>query len=134
MIPEDRTYTRNHEWVKLDGAVVQMGLTAPILKKLGVLVSLEMPSAEDEMMLDVHLGAVESMTAVHEILSPADATILAANKDLEWDLDALSADPYEGGWLLKIKVHNPDQLRSLLTAEAYQDYCREQWQEEFKLG
>ena len=74
------------------------------------------------------------MAAVHEILSPADATILEVNKDLEWDLDALSADPYGGGWLLKIKVHNPDQLRSLLTAEAYQDHCAEEWQEEFKLG
>ena len=133
MIPEDRTYTRNHEWVKLDEAVVQMGVTAPLLKMMGTLIALELPEKGDEMMLGVPLGAIESTHSVHELLPPADAMILEVNETLLWDLDAPAKDPYGEGWLLKIKVHDPDQLRSLLAPAAYRDYCKEQWGEEIEI-
>lgn len=133
MIPEDRTYTRNHEWVKLDEATVLMGVTAPLLKMMGKLISVELPVMDDEMMLDVPFGSIEGPDALHEMMPPADATILEANGALLWDLDTLFKDPYGEGWLLKIKVHNPDHLRSLLTASAYRECCKERWGKELKL-
>jgi len=127
MIPEDRSYTRNHEWVKLDEAIVQMGVTMPLLTMLGELIALELPEKEDEMLLDVPFGALESAQMLHEMLPPADAMVLEVNETLLWDFETLVGDPYGEGWLLKIKVHTPDQLRSLLTASAYRALCEEQW-------
>jgi glycine cleavage system H protein len=123
MIPEDRAYTRNHEWVKLDGEVVQMGITAPLLESVGALISLEIPDPDDEMMLGVPFGAVEGMNKVHEFMPPADASVLEVNESLVWDLGVLAEDPYGKGWLVKIKVHDPSQLRNLLSAAAYREYC-----------
>ncbi len=133
MIPEDRSYTANHEWVKLDEVVVMMGVTAPLLKRLGPLIALELPEPDDEMMLGVPFGAVEGTEGAHEMMPPADATILEMNDSLLWDLDALLNDPYVKGWLLKIKVHNPDHLRSLLTPGGYREHCKEQWGKDFEL-
>lgn len=127
VVPEDRTYTANHEWVKLDEAVVIMGVTAPLLKSLGALIDMELPERGDEMMVGVPFGSVEGVKGLHEMMPPADAAILEVNEGLVWDLDALLADPYGKGWLLKIKVHTPDQLRSLLAAQAYRERCKEVW-------
>ena len=133
MIPEDRLYTRNHEWVKLDEVVVPMGVTASLLRSLGTLISLELPQREDQMMLGVPFGSVEGAKGLHEMLPPADATILEVNESLLWDLNSLAKDPYGQGWLLKIKVHNPDQLRSLLMAPAYREHCKGYWEKELDI-
>jgi len=133
VIPDDRTYTRNHEWVKLDGVVVRMGVTAPLLRHIGPLIALELPAPEDEMMLGVPLGAVEGLEGIHQIMPPADASVLDVNKNLEWDVDVLAKDPYGEGWLLTIKVHEPDQLRSLLAPSAYRELCKGHWGEKADL-
>jgi glycine cleavage system H protein len=133
MIPEDRTYTRNHEWIKLDEATVQMGVTMPLLTMLGDVIALELPEKEDEMMLDVPFGTLEGTQTLHEMLPPADATVLEVNETLLWDLDTLIGDPYGEGWLIKIKVHTPDQLRSLLAASAYRAHCKELWGEDLEI-
>jgi len=131
-VPSDRTYTPNHEWVKLDAAVVRMGITEPMLERLGKLVSVELPDPDDETMLGVAFGSIEGENGVHAMFPPADASVLDVNETLEWDLDALSEDPYDKGWLIKIKVHQPDQLRSLMIASAYADHCQNEWPEEKK--
>lgn len=123
MIPDDRTYTSNHEWVKIDAEVVRMGITMPILKELGPLIALELPQPNDVMMVGLAIGTVESMDRLHEIMPPADAMILDVNKELEWDLETLMEDPYGEGWLIKMKVDDPDQLRKLLPPSAYREQC-----------
>jgi len=124
-IPKDRVYTRNHEWIRIDMEVVIMGLTGPLLSDMGDLISLELPEPEDVMLRGYPIAVAESLDGLHEILPPADAEILEVNRELEWDLDVLSDDPYEKGWLMKIKVDNPDQLRDLLSPESYMEYCKE---------
>lgn len=124
MIPDDRTYTSNHEWVKIDAKVVRMGITMPILKELGPLIALELPQPDDVMMVGLAIGTVESMDQLHEIMPPADAMILDVNKELEWDLETLMEDPYGEGWLIKMKVDDPDQLRNLLPPSAYKEQCK----------
>ncbi len=129
-IPDDRTYTDTHEWVKIDAEIVRMGVTAPLIESLGPLVSLELPRPDYEMMVGIAIGTVESNEKVHDIMPPADANVLEVNTDLEWDLDTLQEDPYGAGWLMKIKVHEPDQLRNLLTPEAYRNRCQEVWSDQ----
>lgn len=133
MIPDDRTYTSTHEWVKIDVEVVTMGVTAPLLKSLGPLVSVELPRPDDEMKLGIAIGTVESDTEVHDIMPPADAAVLEVNTGLEWELGKLARDPYGEGWMMKIKVHKPDQLRDLLTPDAYLAYCEDLWGDEMDL-
>jgi len=82
------------------------------------------------MMLGVAFGAVEGIEGIHEMMPPADALILDVNESVMWDLKTLAEDPYGKGWLLKIKVHQPDQLRRLLVASAYREHCRRLWGEE----
>ncbi len=125
LIPADRAYTRNHEWVKIDSEVVEMGITEPLLRAMGDLTALELPDAGDVMLRGFPIGSVESLEMLHEILPPADAEVLDVNKELEWDLDTLYSDPYGKGWLMKIKVDNPDHLRELLTPETYTGHCKE---------
>ncbi len=125
LIPADRAYTRNHEWVKIDTEVVEMGVSEPFLRAMGELIALELPEAEDVMLRGFPIGVVESLDILHEILPPADAEVLNVNKELEWDLDTLYSDPYGKGWLMKIKVDNPDHLRDLLTPDSYEAHCKE---------
>ncbi len=124
-VPDDRAYTTNHEWVRIDAEVVEMGITEPITDIMGKLIALELPEAEDVMLRGFPIAVVESLDKLHEILPPADAQILEVNKELEWDLDTLSDDPYEQGWLMKIKVENPDQLRDLMSPDTYIEHCKE---------
>ena len=129
MIPEDRTYTKNHEWVKIDAKIVRMGITRPMLDQLGPLISLELPEPDDVMMRGFAIGTVESRGQLHEIMPPADAMILEVNKELEFDLDALMEDPYGDAWLMKIDVDDPDHLRNLLPPSAYKEHCQNLWGE-----
>ena len=129
-IPEDRNYTERHIWVKLDEAPVRMGVTQVLLDRLGTLLSIELPEPEVEMMEDVAFGEIEAMDSIFQLFPPANAEVLETNDALAWDLDKLAEDPYDEGWLLKIKVHETDQLKDLLTPEAYRDYCQEDPQEE----
>jgi glycine cleavage system H protein len=110
-----------------------MGVTAPLLKWLGPLVAVELPRPDDEMKLTIAIGTVESDTQVHDIMPPADAAVLEVNTGLEWDLDLLERDPYGEGWMMKIKVHKPDQLRDLMTPGAYRAYCEDLWGDEMDL-
>ncbi len=130
IIPDNRAYTRNHEWLRIDSEVVEVGLTEPLLKAMGDLIALELPESEDVMLRGFPIAVAESLDTLHEILPPADADILEVNKELEWDLDTVSRDPYGKGWLLKIKVEDPDHLRDLLSPDLYRNHCKKTFGEE----
>lgn len=125
-IPDDRNYTERHIWVKLDEAPVRMGVTRELLDRLGTLLSIELPEPDVEMMEDVAFGEIEAMDEIFQLYPPAGAQVLESNSSVAWDLDKLQEDPYDEGWLLKIKVHESEQLMDLLTPEAYRDYCAEE--------
>jgi len=129
-IPDDRNYTERHIWVKLDRAPVRMGVTRVLLDRLGTLLSIELPEPKVEMMEDVAFGEIEAMDTIFQLYPPAKAEVLNTNDDLAWNPDKLAEDPYEEGWLLEIKVHDSDQLKDLLTPQAYRDYCQEDTEEE----
>jgi len=124
MIPEDRYYTKGHLWVKLDEAQVIIGITEPLGASLGPLVAVELPDPQEEMMMDVPFGEIESVRAIHQLYPPADAVVLETNELVLWDVDKLVRDPYGEGWLLRIRIHDPEQIKNLITAQAYRDYCK----------
>ncbi len=126
MIPEDRMYTLNHEWVRLDTAFVEIGVTEPLVRSLLPLVSVELPEADDELMPELPFGELEGLHEVHQLYPPAEARIVEVNEELIWNHSKLLKDPYGDGWLLKIRMHDPEGLEGLLAAETYREYCAQE--------
>lgn len=124
-IPDDRMYLQNHEWIMLEEGSTLLGVAEPVVKTLGSLIAVEIPGANDEMMQGIAFGAIEGANGLHELTAPADAVILEVNDTILWDLEALSSDPYGKGWLLRIHVHDREQLQGLLDAAAYRAHCSE---------
>jgi len=129
MVPNDRVYTRSHLWVKLNEAQVLVGVTEPLLRRLEPVTFVELPDPHDEMMPDVPFGEIEGLHQIHQLYPPADAEVLEVNRSLQWSVDKLMEDPYGEGWLMRIKAHDPEQLKCLMNAESYEAFCAEQFQE-----
>ncbi len=126
MIPEDLMYTPSHGWVRLTTALVEIGVTGPIVRKLLPLISVDLPDADDELMPELPFGELEGLYEVHQLYPPAEARIVEVNEELIWDHKKLVKDPYGAGWLLKVHVHEPRELEGLLAPETYRQYCAQQ--------
>jgi glycine cleavage system H protein len=123
VIPEDRYYSKCHQWVKIDEAVVQLGITEPLVRKLSPLVAIELPEQDDEMKVELPFGEVEGLEETFYLYPPFEARVAEAHEELMWDVDKLLKDPYGKGWLLKIRVHDPQELKRLMSAQAYREFC-----------
>lgn len=119
MLPKDLKYTPSHEWVKIRGRTAYIGLTEFALEGLGKVLNLELPNKDDELLAGVALGDVETVDALHEIVSPVEGIVTEVNKTIFRNLDVLLRDPYKRGWLIKIKLSALPQDGSLLSAEEY---------------
>ena len=119
-LPTDRLYTKEHEWVKLDGATATVGITDYAQSSLGDIVYLELPKPGTAVTQFKQMGVVESVKAVSDIYSPVSGQVSEVNADVENDPAKVNNDPYGAGWLVKVKVSGPDSLAGLLKAPEYQ--------------
>ena len=126
MTPEDLKYSKTHEWARLEGDVVTVGLTDFALEHLQDLVFLELPDPGVPLIKGESFGQIESVKAVSDINSPVNGEVLEVHDDLVDDLETLKADPYGEGWLVKIKASDPSELDELMDAGAYEKYCKEE--------
>ncbi|MBN2103591.1 glycine cleavage system protein GcvH [bacterium] len=120
-IPSNLKYTREHEWVKLDGEVVTIGITDYAQGELGDVVFIELPSegsATDKMK---PCGSIEAVKTVSDVFSPVTGEVIEVNSKLETNPQAVNQDPYGEGWMLKIKLVNAGELEDLLSANAYRE-------------
>jgi glycine cleavage system H protein len=123
-IPKDLHYTTEHEYVKptADGAVVQIGITDYAQGELGDVVFVELPkpgASFDKMQV---FGTIEAVKAVSELYSPVAGTVVETNGALEGDPALVNRDPYNGGWMVKMKLKNPADVNGLLDAGAYEKH------------
>ncbi len=121
MRPQDRSYLDSHEWARLDGDVVTIGITDFAVEQLGELVYLELPSAGDSVSRGTSFGEVESVKAVSDVNSPVDGEVVEVNAGLGDELGPLQNTPLEDGWLIKVRVAGPDALAGLIDAAAYEE-------------
>ena len=121
MRPNDRSYLDSHEWAKIDGDVVTLGITDFALEQLGELVYLDLPDVGDEVEQGIGFGEVESVKAVSDLNSTIDGVIIEANQALADDLESLQSDPFEAGWLIKVRVSGDDALAHMIDAAAYEE-------------
>ena len=126
MTPDDRMYQETHEWAQLDGNVVTVGITKHAVEELTDLVYLDLPEVGVEAKKGEAFGEIESVKAVSELISPVDGRIVEVHEEIADDLDALSADPYGAGWMVKIEVSGEAALKGLMTAQQYEEQAKEE--------
>ena len=123
--PENRKYTKTHEWVMLDGDVATLGLTDHAQQELGDITYLELPDAGDTVTAGEPFGVVESVKAASDVYSPIDGEVIERNESAVDAPEVINQSPYEGAWLIKVKMANTSQVDNLLDPKAYNEYADE---------
>ena len=117
-------YTKDHEWVKVEGNTALIGITDHAQKSLGEIVYVELPEIDDELKIEEAFGVIESVKAASDSYMPVSGTIIEVNEDLEDNPTLLNSDPY-GTWILKVELSDKGELDSLLELAAYNELCEE---------
>ena len=121
-IPENLKYSTDHEWAKLDGDIVTIGITDYAQGELGDIVFVEMPEVDDEFDAGETFGTIEAVKAVSDLIMPIGGTVVEINDGLEDDPETVNREPYEGGWMIKIKINDAGELDSLMDSSGYSDH------------
>jgi glycine cleavage system H protein len=129
MVPKDYRYTKEHEWVRVEGDTGTVGITDYAQHELGDVVFVELPGIGATLERGKTLGTVESVKAVSEIYSPVAGKVLAINETLATAPEKLNQDPYGAAWLVKVKLADPQAVSTLMDAAAYQAYISEKEKE-----
>ena len=125
MYPENYKYTKEHEWILIEGDTGTIGITDHAQQELGDIVYVDLPKAGTAVEQGKALGSVESVKAVSDIYSPVNGEVLESNADLATAPEKLNADPHGVAWLVKVKLANLAEVEGLMSAADYQAYLGE---------
>ena len=125
-IPEDLSYTKDHEWVRIKDNRATVGITDHAQDQLGDVVYVESPKVGDKFEIAEPFGSVESVKAVSEIYMPLSGTVVEVNDSLNDSPEQVNDDPYGNGWMIVIEIENSSQVDGLLNAAEYEDYIKEE--------
>ena len=120
--PDNFRFTKEHEWVSVEGDVGTMGITDHAQHELGDIVYVDLPKSGTAVSQGHAIGSVESVKAVSDIYSPVSGEVVEANETLANAPETLNSDPHGAAWLVKIRLSQPDELKNLLSAADYQTY------------
>jgi glycine cleavage system H protein len=126
MSPDDRLYTKEHEWLKIDGEVGTVGITDHAQHALGDVVYVELPKVGDKLTTGQTFGTVESVKAVSELFTPASGEVIEIDTLLGDAPETINKDPYGAGWMLRVRLSNKSETSKLMSAAQYDDYTKEQ--------
>ena len=118
-IPSDLLYSNDHEWVKLDGEIATVGITDFAQRELGDIVYVEIETVGETLDREEVFGTVEAVKTVSDLFMPISGEVLEFNSDLEDNPEAVNEQPYDSGWMIKIKMDNTSQIKNLLDADQY---------------
>ena len=117
--PADLRYTKSHEWVRIDGDTATIGVTDHAQSELGDITYLELPDIGSQVSGGEPFGVVESVKAASDIYAPVDGEVVERNEDAIAAPDMVNASPYEGAWLIKVRLADPSQVDGLMSPEEY---------------
>lgn len=117
--PDNLRYTKDHEWISIDGNIATVGITAFAQHELGDIVFVDVPTEGKHLGANEIFGTVEAVKTVSDLYLPIAGTITEVNADLDSNPDFVNADPYGKGWMVKLEVDNPADVAALLDATAY---------------
>ena len=125
-IPADLRYTKEHEWIKVEGGKGTIGITDFAQEQLGDVVFVEPPQAGSQLTQGQTMGVVESVKTVSDLYAPVSGAMTSANKELEAQPELVNQDPYGKGWLVEIEISDAGELDALMSAEKYAEFIREE--------
>ena len=120
-VPKDLKYTKDHEWVKIEGDIATIGITDFAQGELGDIVYVEVDTLEETLQKEEVFGTVEAVKTVSDLFMPLSGEILEFNESLETNPEKVNEDPYNEGWMIKMKVSDLSEMDDLLSAEDYQN-------------
>ena len=120
-IPSNLKYTKDHEWILIDGDTATLGITDFAQGELGDIVYVEVETLDETMDADEVFGSVEAVKTVSDLFLPLSGEIIAFNDTLESDPEKVNNDPYGEGWMIKIKISNPEEIENLLDETGYKE-------------
>lgn len=122
--PPDRKYTKEHEWVKLDGDVGTVGISDYAQDQLGDIVFVDMPAPGTAVMALAKFGEIESVKAVSELFAPVSGEVAERNDGLESNPQWVNDDPYGDGWMIRVKLSSVSEVDALMSADDYEEFLR----------
>ncbi|MBB78824.1 MAG: glycine cleavage system protein H [Crocinitomicaceae bacterium] len=118
-IPENLKYTKDHEWVSIDSDIATIGITDFAQNELGDIVFVEIETEGETLDMEEVFGSVEAVKTVSDLFMPLSGEIIAFNENLEANPELVNSDPYNDGWMIKIKISNTEEINNLLDSNAY---------------
>ncbi|MEK6777680.1 MAG: glycine cleavage system protein GcvH [bacterium] len=129
MYPEDLKYSKDHTWVRVEDDEGTIGITDFAQESLGDIVYVDVPEEDEEFEAGDEIAEVESTKATSSVMSPVSGTVIEINEDIEDSPDTINESPYGDGWIVRIKLSDPSELKGLMSADAYQSFLEEEGQE-----
>lgn len=120
-IPADLKYTKDHEWIRIDGDTATIGITDFAQGELGDIVYVDVDTLDDTVEEGEVFGSVEAVKTVSDLFMPLTGEVIEFNEELEDEPELVNSDPYHKGWMIKVTISDPDQIDNLLDAEAYKN-------------
>lgn len=124
--PEKFYYSEDHEWAKLEGDIVTIGITHHAVEQLGDITYVGLPQEEDELEKGEVFGSIESVKAQSDLFSPVSGKVVKINEELEDTPEVINEDPYEKGWLVQVEVSGEDAISGLMDVEAYKKHVADE--------
>ena len=119
-LPQDLKYSKDHEWIKVEGNTATIGITDFAQSELGDIVFVELPEEGDDLSQGDSFCSVESVKTVSDLVAPVSGSIVSVNEELEDSPELVNEDPYEGAWMMKVELSDESELEGLLDAAGYQ--------------
>jgi glycine cleavage system H protein len=119
LIPEDLKYTKEHEWAKIEGDIATIGITDFAQSELSDIVYVELPALGEMLEQMQPFGSIEAVKTVADLYAPLSGEVIEVNEELETNPGIINEDPYGLGWMIKIRITNPEEIQNLLSAEEY---------------
>lgn len=123
-IPENLHYSKDHEWISVEGDIGTIGITDHAQSSLGDVVYVELPKVGESFEAHESFGSVESVKAVSEIFTPVGGEVTEVNDSLQDEPEKVNADPYGAAWMIRVRMKNPGEVDSLLSAAEYEDFTK----------
>lgn len=125
MDPEELRYSADHEWVKVEGKQAIVGITEYAQSELGDIVYVELPDVGTEVVMEEELTEIESTKTTSPVLAPVSGKIIEVNDELKESPQLINEDPYGKGWIVTLKMTNPDDLENLMSAKEYEEFIEQ---------
>lgn len=122
MYPDDYYYTKDHEWIKVEGEKATVGITDFAQKQLGDVVYVELPEVGTELEFHQSIGVIESVKAVSDIYSPVSGEVIELNEKLDDSPELVNQDPHGKGWIIRVKIKDEVELQKLMSADEYEKF------------